>query len=62
MDDFRGEEVIEKIEKLSNNVRMLGVALIVFLSFLAFLTTFNTIRLTIFSQRKEIEIMKLGSV
>lgn len=59
MDDFRREEVIEKIEKLSNNVRMLGVALIVFLSFLAFLTTFNTIRLTIFSQRKEIEIMKL---
>jgi len=59
MDDFRREEAIEKIESLSQNVKMLGIFLIVFFSFLAFLTTFNTIRLTIFSQRKEIEIMKL---
>ena len=59
MDDFRREEVIEKIESLSNNVKMMGIALIIFFSFLAILTTFNTVRLTIFSQRKEIEIMKL---
>lgn len=59
MDDFRREEAIAKIDNLSKNVRVLGLALIVFFSFLAFLTTFNTIRLTIFSQRKEIEIMKL---
>lgn len=59
MDDFRREEVIAKIESLSKNVRTLGFLLIVFLSFLAFLTTFNTVKLTIFSQRKEIEIMKL---
>ncbi|MFA7141772.1 MAG: permease-like cell division protein FtsX [Candidatus Paceibacterota bacterium] len=59
MDDFRREEVIEKIEHLSSNIRLLGLILIIVFSFLAFLTTFNTIRLTIFSQRKEIEIMKL---
>lgn len=59
MDDFRREEAIVKIENLSKNVRTLGFALIIFLSFLAFLTTFNTVRLTIFSQRKEIEVMKL---
>ncbi|HOI59966.1 MAG TPA: permease-like cell division protein FtsX [Candidatus Pacearchaeota archaeon] len=59
MDDFRREEAIAKIENLSKNVRTLGFALIIFLSFLAFLTTFNTVRLTIFSQRKEIEVMKL---
>jgi len=59
MDDFRREEVIQKIENLSDNVRALGLALIIFFAFLAFLTTYNTVRLTIFSQRKEIEIMKL---
>ncbi|MDD4358550.1 MAG: permease-like cell division protein FtsX [Candidatus Pacebacteria bacterium] len=59
MDDFRREEAIQKIESLSANVKTLGMFLIVVFSFLAFLTTFNTIRLTIFSQRKEIEIMKL---
>ncbi|MDD4662234.1 MAG: permease-like cell division protein FtsX, partial [Candidatus Pacebacteria bacterium] len=59
MDDFRRQEVIEKIESLSNNVKMMGIALIIFFSFLAILTTFNTVRLTIFSQRKEIDIMKL---
>ncbi len=59
MDDFRREEVIEKIENLSDNVRALGIALIIFFSFLTFLTTYNTVRLTIFSQRKEMEIMKL---
>lgn len=59
MDDFRREEVIEKIENLSDNVRAFGIALIIFFSFLTFLTTYNTVRLTIFSQRKEMEIMKL---
>jgi len=59
MDDFRREEAIAKIDNLGKNVRVMGISLIIFFSFLAFLTTFNTVRLTIFSQRKEIEIMKL---
>lgn len=58
-DDFFKEEVIQKIESISANVRVVGIGLIVLFSFLAFLTILNTIKLTIFSQRKEIEVMKL---
>lgn len=59
IDDFRREEAIEKIDIISAGVTKLGYGLILFIGFLSILVTFNTIRLTIFSQKKEIEIMKL---
>jgi len=59
IDDFRREEAIEKIDVISAGITRLGYGLIIFLGLLSILVTFNTIRLTIFSQKKEIEIMKL---
>lgn len=59
VDDFRREETIEKIELLSSGIKKIGYIFVVFTILLAILITFSTVRLSIFSQRKEIEIMKL---
>jgi cell division transport system permease protein len=50
------------IERLSNIVKTIkggGILLIIILSIIAFMVTFNTIRLAIFSNRESIEIMRL---
>jgi cell division transport system permease protein len=59
VNDYKRGTVIQKLTDLTNNIRNFGFALIGFLSFVAILVTFNTIRLTIFSQKEEIEIMRL---
>jgi len=51
--------VIDRLDKLTNATERGVVALTVFLTFLAVLVTFNTIRLAIFSNREQIEIMRL---
>ena len=51
--------VIARLDKLTNTTERGVVALTVFLTFLAVLVTFNTIRLAIFSNREQIEIMRL---
>jgi len=51
--------VIDRLDKLTNTTERGVVALTVFLAFLAVLVTFNTIRLAIFSNREQIEIMRL---
>lgn len=50
------------IERLSNIIKVLresGLAASLILSFIAFLVAFNTVRLTIYSSREEITVMKL---
>lgn len=51
--------VIERLDKLINTTERGVVGLTVFLAFLAALVTFNTIRLAIFSNKEQIEIMRL---
>ncbi len=51
--------VIERLDKIVNTFERGVVILTVFLTFLAALVTFNTIRLAIFSNREQIEIMRL---
>ncbi len=51
--------VIERLDKLITTTERGVVGLTVFLAFLATLVTFNTIRLAIFSNREQIEIMRL---
>ncbi len=53
-----GQEVIEKLFSLTKMVRVAGLILIVFLAFAALFIISNTIRITVFARRKEIGIMK----
>lgn len=51
--------VIERLSKILNTVKRLGIGLAVIFSAIAILVIFNTIRLTIYNRREEVEIMKL---
>ncbi len=54
-----GKGLIEKLFSITTLVRNVGVAFIIALAFTAMFLIANTIKLTIFSRRREIEIMKL---
>ena len=53
-----GKEIIEQLFNLTKMVRVAGLILIVFLAFAALFIISNTIRITVFARRKEIGIMK----
>ena len=53
-----GKEIIEQLFNLTKMVRIAGLILIVFLAFAALFIISNTIRITVFARRKEIGIMK----
>lgn len=50
---------IEGIANLSSSIRNWGLTATLMLALIAVLVTFNTVRLTIFNQKQEIEIMRL---
>lgn len=56
---YENELAINRIQSISTGLRVGGILVTLILSFIAVLVTFNTIRLTIYSQRQEIEIMRL---
>lgn len=51
--------VIERLSKILTTVRTLGLVVAILFCFIAALVIFNTIRLTIYNRREEVEIMKL---
>jgi cell division transport system permease protein len=51
--------VIERLSRILNTIKKLGLGMAVIFSFIAVLVIFNTIRLTIYNRREEVEIMKL---
>lgn len=53
-----GQETIDPLFKLTNLIRLGGIILITFLSFATLFIISNTIRLTVFARRKEVNIMK----
>ncbi len=53
------KETIEQLNKIINTTRSVGLVVIIVLSVIAVLITYNTIRLTMYSYRNEIEIMRL---
>lgn len=56
---YENEQVIQRVEGISSGLQNWGFVSTMILSFIAVLVTFNTIRLTIYNQKNEIEIMRL---
>ena len=56
---YENEQVIGRVQSISNGLRNWGFLVTLALAMVAVLVTFNTIRLTIYNQRQEIEIMRL---
>jgi len=51
--------LIERIQTLKANARSIGMAVTIFLAIIAALIVMNTIRITIYTRRREVGIMKL---
>jgi len=56
---YENEQVINRVQSISNGLQTWGFVATLALAVVAVLVTFNTIRLTIYNQKQEIEIMKL---
>lgn len=56
---YENEQVISRVERISDALQNWGFVLTMALAMVAALVTFNTVRLTIYNQKQEIEIMKL---
>lgn len=56
---YENQSVIERIQALSRGVRTWGLAVALVIAAIAVMVTFNTVRLTIYNQKQEIEIMRL---
>lgn len=56
---YENENVINRVESISHSIRNYGLLATLILAVIAVLVTFNTIRLTIYNQKQEIEIMRL---
>ena len=55
----KNKEVIDKLNNLVTEIRRIGLSLALLFSFIAILITFNTIRITIYTHKQEIEVMRL---
>ncbi len=53
-----GQDIIEQLYKVAQVIRISGVVLIAFLAGAELFIISNTIRLTVFARRREIQIMK----
>lgn len=58
-DDTNNRAVIERMNKIIDIAKKVGIVLAIIFSFLSIVVIFNTIRLTIFNRREEVEIMRL---
>lgn len=52
-------DIVDRLNRITNTVQNLGLGLVALFSFITILVTFNTIRLTVYNRREEIEIMRL---
>jgi len=56
---YENQGVIDRIQSISSGVSNWGLVVTLLVGLIAILVTFNTIRLTIYNQKQEIEIMRL---
>ncbi|MDD5098147.1 MAG: permease-like cell division protein FtsX [Candidatus Pacebacteria bacterium] len=59
VNDYKRGVMIERLSNLTNSVNVAGLSMTIFLSLIAIIVTFNTLRLSIYSQKEEIGIMRL---
>lgn len=55
----RNKELIDKLNNLVDQIRKIGLSLVSLFSIISILIIFNTIRITIYTHRQEIEVMRL---
>lgn len=58
-DVFYGQEIVEKVNRFTHVLRLVGTVLVVLLGIASMFIVSNTIKLTVYARRDEIEIMKL---
>lgn len=58
-DIFYGQEIVEKVNRFTKVIRIFGTILVVLLGIASMFIVSNTIKLTVYARREEIEIMKL---
>ncbi len=56
---YENEAVIQRVQGITNGIRNWGLIISLLLALIAIMVTFNTVRLTIYNQKQEIEIMRL---
>ena len=56
---YENKDIIDKLGSLISSIRTVGFSISVVLVVIAFLVSFNTIRITIYTMREEIGVMKL---
>lgn len=59
VNDYQRAFAIERLNDLANGMNRIVLAVTLFLSVIALIVTYNTLRLSIYSQKEEIEIMHL---
>jgi cell division transport system permease protein len=55
----KNKEIIDKLNSTITEVKKIGMALVILFGFISVLITFNTIRITIYTHKNEIEVMRL---
>lgn len=56
---YENRDVIERVSNFSKSISVWGLTATLLLALIGILVTFNTVRLTIYNQKQEIEIMRL---
>jgi cell division transport system permease protein len=55
----KNREIIDKLNSVIAEIKKVGIAMVSLFGLISILITFNTVRITIYTHRKEIEVMRL---
>lgn len=55
----KNKEIIEKLNRIISEIKKIGTGVVILFAVISILIVFNTIRITIYTHRQEIEVMRL---